>query len=76
MCIRDSQYMKYIPHKGSITIDGVSLTVGETTENTFCVYVIPLTKSKTLFSKYKIGELVNIEIDCLARYLEKLVAHN
>lgn len=70
----DAQYMKYIPEKGSVTIDGVSLTVGETTSDSFCVYIIPHTKQHTLFSKYEIGDSVNIEIDCLARYLEKLIA--
>lgn len=70
----EETYMRYIPEKGSITIDGVSLTVGETSNNSFCVYIIPHTKSITLFSSYRVGDRVNIEIDCLARYLEKLVA--
>jgi len=71
----DEKYMKYIPEKGSVTIDGVSLTVGETENAGFSVYIIPHTKQHTLFSEYKIGDSVNIEIDCLARYLEKLVAN-
>jgi riboflavin synthase len=70
----EKQFMRYIPEKGSITIDGVSLTVGETSEDSFSVYIIPHTKKITLFSTYAEGDVVNIEIDCLARYLEKLVA--
>lgn len=70
----DSEYLKYIPEKGSVTIDGVSLTVGHVSETGFDVYIIPHTKKHTLFADYKEGSLVNIEVDCLARYLEKLVS--
>ena len=58
--------------KGSITIDGVSLTVNDVEQNTFCVNIIPFTWSNTCFRSYKEGSIVNIEIDILARYLEKL----
>ena len=58
--------------KGSVTIDGVSLTVGEVTDKDFAVYIIPHTKKVTLFSVYKENSLVNLEADCIARYVERL----
>ena len=68
----DSTYMKYIIQKGSITIDGVSLTINEVYNDEFSVMVIPHTYSNTIFKNYKIGSLLNTEIDILAKYIEKL----
>ena len=68
----DSTYMKYIIQKGSITIDGVSLTVNEVYTDEFSVMVIPHTYSNTIFRNYKIGSILNTEIDILAKYIEKL----
>ena len=68
----DSTYMKYIIQKGSITIDGVSLTINEVYTNEFSVMVIPHTYSNTIFKNYKIGSILNTEIDILAKYIEKL----
>lgn len=62
-------YMKYIIPKGSITIDGVSLTVNEVFDNKFRLTIIPHTVKNTLFKTYKIGSEVNIETDMFARYL-------
>ena len=64
---------RLISKKGSVSVDGVSLTVNEVEENNFSINIIPHTLSKTIFSEYKIGTKVNIEIDLVARYLEKLV---
>lgn len=64
---------KYIPKKGSIAIDGVSLTVNGTKENTFSINIIPHTLSGSIISEYNIGTKVNIEVDLIARYLEKLL---
>lgn len=61
--------VKYLAPKGSITIDGVSLTLGEICENTFSVYIVPHTYQNTLFISYQIGSKVNIEIDPIARYV-------
>ena len=61
-----------IAKKGSITIDGVSLTVGEVDNKSFNVYIIPHTKKNTLFYQYKKGETVNIEADTIARYVERI----
>ena len=68
----DNSFSKFLASKGSVTVDGVSLTVNDVQQNTFCVNIIPFTWSNTCFSSYKEGSTVNIEIDILARYLEKL----
>ena len=68
----DSTYMKYIIQKGSITIDGVSLTINEVYTDEFSVMVIPHTYSNTIFKNYKIWSILNTEIDILAKYIEKL----
>ena len=64
---------KYITKKGSIAVDGVSLTINGTKENTFSINIIPHTLSGSIISEYNIGTKVNIEVDLIARYLEKLV---
>ena len=55
--------LRYIVEKGSITIDGISLTVGEVTATRFCVHLIPETLQRTTLSAKKLGQRVNIEID-------------
>ena len=64
---------KYISKKWSIAVDGVSLTINGTKENTFSINIIPHTLSGSIISEYNIGTKVNIEVDLIARYLEKLV---
>jgi len=64
-----SKYIKYIIPKGSITIDGISLTVNDVKEDTFRLTIIPHTLENTLFKNYKIGTKVNVETDMFARYL-------
>jgi len=54
------------------TIDGVSLTVNEVTSETFSVNIVPFTWDNTSFSNYMVNTVVNIEIDILARYLERI----
>lgn len=61
-----------IATKGSITIDGVSLTVGEVTNDAFFVYVIPHTLKETTMHEYQPGRKVNVEADCIARYVQRL----
>ncbi len=63
------EYIKFVIPKGSIAIDGVSLTVNEVFENSFRLTIIPLTMKETLFGSYKIGRRVNVETDMFARYL-------
>ena len=64
---------KYICKKGSICVDGVSLTVNEVRDSVMSINIIPHTLSKTIFSDYIEGTTVNIEIDIIARYLESIV---
>lgn len=67
---------RYVATKGSIAVDGVSLTVNAVTGARFEVNVIPHTFAQTLISTYRRGTAVNIEVDVVARYLEKLVQGN
>lgn len=64
-----SEYLKYIIPKGSVTIDGVSLTVNEVLKDSFRLTIIPHTIENTLFKRYKIGTKVNLETDMFARYI-------
>ena len=63
---------KYVAHKGSVTIDGTSLTVNEVNGNEFCLTIVPHTLQETVISDYEAGTLVNVEVDLIARYLERL----
>lgn len=63
---------KYIASKGSVAIDGVSLTVNEVEGDTFGVNIIPHTQTATTFGTLKVGDRVNLEIDMLARYVARL----
>jgi riboflavin synthase len=65
------QFAHYMIHKGSITIDGISLTAAELREKSFVVWIIPHTLEVTNLSARKSGELVNLEFDLLAKYLER-----
>jgi len=64
-----SEYSKFIISKGSVTIDGVSLTVNEVLKDSFRLTIIPHTIENTLFKRYKIGTKVNLETDMFARYI-------
>lgn len=63
---------KYVVKKGFIAIDGISLTVAESNENIFSVTMIPETFNRTIFHTRKTEDIVNIEIDVFAKYVEKL----
>lgn len=69
--LQDRSAMRYIVPKGSIAVDGVSLTVVEVGEDWFTVWIIPFTWEHTNFSARQVGERVNIETDILARYVER-----
>lgn len=64
---------KYIAHKGSITVDGTSLTVNAVNGAEFDLNIIPQTSEETIFSSYQAGTKVNLEVDVIARYLERLL---
>lgn len=71
----EKQLLKYIVYKGSVAIDGTSLTIGQINEDSFKVSIIPLTKEETTLLKKKIGDDVNIECDVIGKYVEKLVTY-
>lgn len=65
---------RYVVEKGSITLNGVSLTVWDVREDRFCVTLIPHTLDATNLGELEVGDRVNVEVDVLAKYVEKLVA--
>jgi riboflavin synthase len=66
---------RYVAEKGSICIDGVSLTVNAVGNNWFEVNIIPHTMQETIIKDYQLGTVVNLEVDLIARYLERLMPH-
>ena len=64
---------RYIAEKGSITIDGTSLTVAELSDEGFTISVIPHTFDQTVLSQRRTSDAVNLEVDVLARYIERLL---
>lgn len=72
----DKKIMHYIIEKGSITIDGISLTIAKVTHDNFSVSVIPHTAKETTLSKKNIGDLVNLENDIIGKYIEKFSQSN
>ena len=66
--------LKYISVKGSITVDGTSLTINGVSESEFELNIIPQTLNHTVINGYKVGTKVNLEVDLVARYLEKLLS--
>jgi len=69
----DADVMRYVALKGSITVDGVSLTVAEVEDGAFAVAIVPHTWESTVLRHYRPGSEVNIEVDLVARYLERLL---
>ena len=64
---------RYIAHKGSITVDGVSLTVNKVEGCRFSLNIVPHTQQETVITHYRSGTHINLEVDLLARYLERLL---
>ncbi len=74
LIIRAPEELKYyIAMKGSICIDGTSLTVNKITNKDFEINIVPHTQQKTIIKNYKPGTKVNLEVDLIARYLERLL---
>jgi len=63
----------YIAEKGSVTIDGTSLTVNSLSDDKFRLTIVPHTTDQTIISKYQVGTKVNLEVDLIARYIERLL---
>lgn len=70
------EYARYVAKKGSVCVDGVSLTVNAVSGNRFELNIIPHTAAVTIIDDYAPGTVVNIEVDLLARYLERLLVRD
>ena len=70
-CTRDMQML--MVYKGSIAIDGISLTVAELTDTGFCVHIIPHTIQETDMSEFKVGTKVNLEADILGKHVQRIL---
>ena len=68
-----ARFMKFIAEKGSVAVDGISLTIVNTGENWFTVSLVSYTLENTNLGKIKVNNSVNIEVDIIAKYLEKLL---
>tara|TARA_R110002072_G_scaffold288917_1_gene455453 strand:+ start:130228 stop:130860 length:633 start_codon:yes stop_codon:yes gene_type:complete len=72
----NKEISKYIVSEGSITVDGISLTVAQKEVNMFKISVIPHTYENTILKNKKVGSKVNLEIDVLAKYVENMMKNN
>ncbi|EOC1764138.1 riboflavin synthase [Vibrio fluvialis] len=68
-----AELSKYVSEKGSITVDGISLTVNDLRKNAFKLTIVPHTTQETTIDHFQVGRKVNLEVDVLARYLERLL---
>ncbi|QTG89109.1 riboflavin synthase [Vibrio furnissii] len=68
-----AELSKYVAEKGSMTVDGISLTVNELRKNAFKLTIVPHTTQETTIDHFQVGRKVNLEVDVLARYLERLL---
>ena len=68
-----SEFAHYVAFKGSIAVNGISLTVAEVSPKSFAVWIIPHTRAQTNLATAKAGDLVNLEFDLLAKYVERLL---
>ena len=66
-----TEYSRYLVDKGSVSVDGCSLTVCEVDEDSFAIWLIPHTLSKTNLNERKVGDKVNLEFDILAKYVAR-----
>ena len=66
--------LRYVVHKGSITVNGVSLTVAGSSDGSFTVSLIPETLERTNLGSAEPGDTVNLEVDVLAKYVERLMS--
>lgn len=71
----DPKHIGYIVPKGSITIDGISLTVNDVYDDSFRLTIIPHTLNETLMKNYKVGTNLNVETDLFARYIDHILSH-
>ena len=69
-----AEFSRYLARKGSVCVDGVGLTINEVSGNTFESNIIPHTADVTIIGGYTVGTAVNVEVDLLARYIERLIS--
>jgi riboflavin synthase len=69
-----AEFAQYVTRKGSIALDGISLTVADVFPKSFLVWIIPYTKRHTNLDRAQVGDLVNVEFDILAKYVERALA--
>lgn len=70
----DEEFLRYFIPKGSVTVDGTSLTVFGVTDSGFIISLIPVTQEDSIIGRKRIGDFVNIECDMLAKYVERLLS--
>ena len=68
--------MRYMAVKGFIAVDGLSLTIVELSEDSFTVSLVDFTQQHTTIGKKKVGDIVNLEVDIIAKYVESLSKHS
>lgn len=68
----DRAFTRFIPKKGSVALDGTSLTVNEAEDDTFSVFLIPHTVAVTTWGERQVGSVINLEVDMMARYVARL----
>ncbi|WP_432452308.1 MULTISPECIES: riboflavin synthase [unclassified Agarivorans] len=66
---------RYIAHKGSVTVDGISLTVNEVNQQQLRLTIIPHTAEQTTIANWSVGQKINLEVDVIARYVERLFGY-
>lgn len=69
------EFAQYVVFKGSVAINGISLTVAEVLPKSFAVWIIPQTRARTNLAAAKPRDLVNLEFDLLAKYVERMLGH-
>ena len=69
-----TEFARYVACKGSIAIDGISLTIAEFSPQSFAVWIIPHTKRHTNLDRAETGDMVNLEFDILAKYVERMIS--
>jgi riboflavin synthase len=69
----ESALLRYVARKGSVTVDGTSLTVNDVSASGLFVNIVPHTLERTIMGQYEVGSRVNIEVDLVARYIERLI---
>lgn len=71
-----NEFAHYLAYKGSVTLNGISLTVAEILPSSFAVWIIPHTRRNTNLARVTAGDSLNVEFDLLAKYVERMLAHS